>query len=188
MPRGLDLRLSAADTLRRCGMACQVSPDRTDRIMYFVGQGGKNPTAPDCRSYRPGCKVPEADCVGFALWALGKDRYEPPHWWNQNFIYQSATNSAQASRWRFCDPYAGCLALIRGPIPAKRDPKTGEVLVPADKRVGHVGIVTLAQDGKAVLVTHCSPSNHRRVGQGIAETTMAQAFGAREVYYVERAA
>lgn len=173
MTRGADLRLDPLTVVARAIGACAVPADKSRRVMYFVGQGGKDPAAPSCASHRPGCAVPEADCVGFALWAYGVDRYQPPTWWNQNSVHADAAGPRR--RWRFCSPYEGCLALIRGPIPG-------------DKRVGHIGVVVAAEANRATAIAHCSPRNHARVGQGIATTSVIQAFGtSRPIYFVERA-
>jgi hypothetical protein len=184
--RGKRLSLTTAERLARAE-AARVVPT-TGRIWYLVGAGGKDPEASHCGSRAASDGRLVADCVGFALWAYGVDRYHENGrgvmtWFNQNSIYAEALNLVghAAKCWRFCEPYVGCLALIRGPIAG-------------DSRVGHIGMVTgidmTTPDGW--LVTHCSPSNHRRVGQGIAETPIRpETFGkagrprTRPIYFVE---
>lgn len=167
--RGKVLNLTTEERLERARRAC-----REPGIMYKVAMGGKDPTAPHCATIVNGLYL--SDCVGFALWAYGRDRLDASStWWNQNSIYNDALKTRKA--WRFCSPYAGCLALIRGPVPAENGK-------PADKRIGHIGMLT---DVEQWLVAHCSPSNHKRVGHSLAETPMRpQTFGkTRPIYFVE---
>lgn len=190
--RGKVLALTPAEVVARARSLCVVPSDPASRIYYSskTGRnGGADPEAITCaslwRDKADGGRLwLTSDCVGLAMWAYGCDRYQPPLWVNQNALYREAT----AGRgWRFCDPYPGCLALIRGPIPG-------------DKRVGHMAVVTeirhatlngdqqLESNGAyATHVVHCSGSGKRRHGQAIGEDPIGLAMGtSRPVYFVER--
>jgi hypothetical protein len=202
MPRGVVLNLTPAEVVARARSLCVVPDDPAARIYYCNTpgrNGGADPEAITCASLWRDRKDTRddprgrlwatADCVGFALWAYGCDRLETAgngegtRWWNQNSIWLDATEPGdkrfahRRPTWRFCDPYPGCLALIRGPIPG-------------DKRVGHMAVVTKVVNGQATTVVHCSGSGKRRHGQAIGEDPIDVAFGkgpkARPVYYVER--
>jgi hypothetical protein len=177
--RGAILKLTPTDVVARALSLCLVPEDRQARIWYSAERGrngGSDPTANTCASIwrdpadgRIWCT---SDCVGLGLWAYGMDRYQPPLWLNQNSLYAEA--KAGRGGWRFCNPYPGCLALI---LDDKR--------LDGSRRPGHVGVVTRQVAGVWYAV-HCSPSNHKRAGQGIAETTVRVAMGARSVHYVDR--
>jgi hypothetical protein len=181
--RGKVLSLTPAEVVARALSLCVVPDDESARI-YYCNEPGKNggadPEAITCASlWRDRKDTKEdprgrlwatADCCGLAFWALGMDRFQPPLWLTQNSVHREAT----AKRgWRFCDPRPGCIA---GVVDGKKPD--------GSRRIGHVGIVTRQQAG-VWYVVHCSPSNHKRVGQGIAETTVRVAMGARPVYFAE---
>jgi hypothetical protein len=178
MNRGAIIKLSADEMVDRALSACAVPKDRYERIWYCNTpgkNGGSRPAADHCASVWQDKHVTwkTADCVGFLAWCMGFDRYQPPTWWNQNFILRDARGPRKF--WKLVEsPAVGDVALVPD-LPATATTR---------KRVGHVGLVT----GKANtdwLVTHCSPSNHKRVEQGIATTALSHAFGRREVFFVK---
>lgn len=182
MSRGLVIPVTPDECARRAITSCVVPTDYDARTWYKVGAGGKYPDAITCATIEREVDAKGrrcfADCVGFAMWCYGRDRCGADmKWWNQNSVHADAKKAAESGRprtWRFCAPYAGCIALIVDEV------------IGNDKRTGHMGIVTEVVDGKVVKVAHCSPSLHTEYKQGIAETTQAQAFGTkRVVYYVE---
>jgi hypothetical protein len=78
-----------------------------------------------------------ADCVGFALWCLGLDRYQPgvfnhyDGWMNTDSILDDAEHGVGGDHWEFLErPRLGCLVIY----PSIR--KDGRM-----KRMGHVGVV-----------------------------------------------
>lgn len=87
--RGLNLELQRAQVVMRALGAVYCRPVRPDRapddwvpcLIQYRLEGGyngdKDPAAPHCASWSFGLRVPTADCVGFALWAAGIDRYQP---------------------------------------------------------------------------------------------------------------
>ncbi len=200
MPRGVVLDfVDDAETVARAESLLVVPTDRQARIWYLSEpgrNGGSDPLANTCASIwrdkedtkdDPAGKVwCTADCVGFGCWCAGFDRYQPQRcvtmdWVNQNSMVGDArlVAAGKPGMFRFCDPRPGCFAVIVDE--RYTDPTTGKEKL----RVGHVGVVTRQLAG-VWYCAHCSPSNHKRVDQAIAETTVRVAMGARKVYFLER--
>lgn len=185
MTRGAIIPLSPAEVVARALSLCVVPDDRQARIWYSCERGrngGDDPTANTCASIwrdrgdggRIWCT---ADCVGFACWAAGIDRYQPARcvsyagWVNQNSMLMEARSGRPGALFHWLhSPRLGCFA----------------VLGTEGRRVGHVGIVVELGDA-GPRVAHCSPANHKRVDQAIAVTSEADAFGSRvgAVAYLE---
>lgn len=184
MTRGAILNLTPEQIVDRALSAC-VPPMDPDEVIWYCStpglNGGADPTAETCASVNPKSKVRSADCVGFLAWAAGFDRRQPVRcrtmeWVNQNSMIADAARPAGDGMFRrLLAPRLGCFAAIRDIPPT----------LTSKKRTGHVAIVTSLDP---LYVTHCSPSNHRRVLQGIAQTTLAQAFLGRvkDVVWLER--
>lgn len=192
MARGLLLDLTPAEVVARALSAAIVVEDREARIWYSSARGrngGSDPEALTCASlwHDPAAANhvrATADCVGFMAWAAGFDRYQPVRakpsyggWMNQASILMETRRIGGMFR-AIPVPELGAIAVI------------GDIRDAAGQRTrpGHVGIV-VALDGRDVKpenvqVAHCSPSNHPRVGQGIAVTSARVAFGTRPITYV----
>lgn len=91
--------------------------------------GGRNPTAPDCSSSweRRGKLVFTADCVGFAAWCTGFDRYQPGFplqggWINTTAMVKAAEEGLgwfdELSPWERAE--AGCLVVYPRRLPFRR--------------------------------------------------------------------
>ena len=179
MTRGLLLSLTPAEVVARALSLCVVPDDPAARIMYSSARGrngGGDPDALTCASlWRDGNRGPvraTADCVGFAAWAAGFDRYQPARatsyggWLNQASMIMEAARPG-GMFVELDEPVLGCIGAIDN----------------EGKRVGHVGIVVGFKDG-VPQVAHCSPSNERRVGQAIAVTSARVAFGSRQIHWL----
>lgn len=182
MARGLLLALTREEVVARALSSAVVVEDPSARIYYSAERGrngGTDPEALTCASLyrRSGNLVATADCVGFASWAAGFDRYQPKRatsyggWLNQASILMETRRAGGMFR-ALAAPELGCIAVI------------DDIRDAAGKRTrpGHVGIVV--ELTPVVKVAHCSPSNHRRVQQAIAVTGLREAFGSRPITYV----
>ncbi len=110
---------------------------------YKLGAGGRNPHTPTPFTQKDG--VEGADCIGFVLWCLGLNRYQPQvedgtigdygGWINTDSAMGDA-NSAQVF-FEFTDkPAPGDLVVF----PSIPDGRGGR------KRIGHVGLITATGD------------------------------------------
>lgn len=103
--------------------------------VYKLGAGGRNPRAETPFTVRDG--VLGSDCIGFVLWCLGIDRYDPKGfqlyggWQNTDSIIEDARLNNARSLWMLvARPQPGDLVVF----PSIR--KNGKMT-----RMGHVGLV-----------------------------------------------
>ncbi len=148
------LKLSPAEQIMRA----KLMAGRKD-IGYSMTpgkNGGRDPNAKDPCSV--GTRT--ADCVGFALWAMGLDRYQPDFvcgsyegWINTNSMMLDALGLRS-----FFTPMVELVYphLLVYPSASKK------LLAQGYPRVGHVGVVV--EIDRAV---HCSAGNARRLGHAI---------------------
>lgn len=185
MSRGLLLALTPAEVVDRALSSAIVVEDRDARTWYSSARGrngGADPEAITCaslwRDRASGKVVATADCVGFGSWAAGFDRYQPVRakpsyggWMNQASMIMETRRPGGMFR-ALAGPELGCIAVI------------DDIRDAAGKRArpGHVGIVV--ELAPAVRVAHCSPSNHKRVDQAIAVTSLREAFGTRPITFI----
>lgn len=108
----------------------------TQKAKYILGEGGRNPNNPDPFTPNKDGK-PGSDCIGFVLWCLGIDRYQPKifhhyaGWMNTDSIIADAKTGVGGGLWKLLDkPKVGCLVVF----PSTR--KNGKLA-----RIGHVGLV-----------------------------------------------
>lgn len=117
---------------------------------YKLGAGGKDPSAPFPMSTVDG--IYGCDCIGFVLWCLGLDRYQPQvkagtigsygGWINTD----SAIGDARTAQVFFevtHQPRAGDLVVFPGIV---RDGKR--------KRIGHVGLIVGSKMSTADWTAH----------------------------------
>ena len=156
------------------------------RIAYRLEggyNGGKDPTASHCASWSYGRRTPTADCIGFALWAVGIDRLQPGYvgsrgeWLNCDAILDDAHGSR-----RFFRP-VGSL-----------DGRPGDLLVsgaPDDGRHGHIGVIIAASatrpdpgELQEVTVVDCSPRHGRDTAIDVGGSWSRLAEIVRPVWYL----
>lgn len=119
--------ISVASAIKRAQAIASSKPTR-----YKLGAGGRNPSAPTPFTVRDG--ILGSDCIGFVLWCLGLDRYQPkafPYyegWINTDSAIMDARG--EQSIFEECEPELGCLVIF----PSIH--KDGRMV-----RMGHVGIV-----------------------------------------------
>lgn len=117
MARGKVLNLSPEERVNRALEGAYAQ----DFIQYCLTpgrNGGTNPDASTCASQwqRGNKNVWTSDCVGFALWAYGLDRYQPrgaaaeTKWLNTTSIWTMAKKGGQWAR-RLEVPTPGCLVV-----------------------------------------------------------------------------
>lgn len=142
MARGAILDLTVAQTVQRAVTA--LSPGAWDKVQYCLDSGrngGDDPARTTCASTWKHHKlgtVYTSDCVGFALWCLGVDRFQPhrfvPYggWINTNSLLEDAREPNQRDLFKqVAIPQPGDL-LVYG---------DGKRLPPLFKRKpGHVGV------------------------------------------------
>lgn len=154
---------------------------------YKLGAGGRNPRAATPFTVRDG--VLGCDCIGFVLWCLGIDRYQPElfplydGWINTDSCIMDA-NGGQKFFERIYRPEVGALVVFPGIV----DRKTGK-----RKRIGHVGIISSVPAEwpspvewelmsrrerskllKLVKVVDCAAASSRRIlRRAVKETTAA---------------
>lgn len=126
-------------------------------VTYGLGKGGMKPEAPHpwVGEVVDGKSAWLCDCSGFALWACGKSRYQPPLWYGTDMIVADAKNDG------------GIFSML-----------AWELALPGDLLVfpginghhGHVGVVTSSWSEGPKLVIHCSAGNFRRFNDAIQET------------------
>lgn len=137
-----------------------------DRAMAMIGRkdirysmirgrnGGRDPYAADPRSRG----YNSADCIGFAFWAFGIDRYQPDFPFYGGWINtDSMMMDAMAKRMFFVP-----LAEIEYPHMIVYPSGTKQEVAAGLPRIGHIGV---AIDDKRVI--HCSYSNDRLLGHGV---------------------
>lgn len=185
--------MRASEALKRAWLMANAKPTR-----YKLGAGGRNPEAPTPFTVKDG--VLGSDCIGFVLWCLGQDRYQPgkfPYydgWINTDSCIADATGK-QVLFERIRRPELGALVLFPGIV----DRKTGK-----RKRIGHVGIIVglpaewpspvewelmRAKDRTALLkqvqVIDCAAATSRRIlGRAIQATTAAASWDKPDMVFV----
>jgi hypothetical protein len=148
-------------------------------VVYKLGEGGRDPWATNCSTpwesrLRHGgtfslVSVPASDCVGFALWCLGVDRYQPETfplwggWMNTDSMIADARGGRtwweEIPRWKA---------------------QVGDLVVYGAKYLGlskgHVGVVVgvtpyAGQQAKVwtdrLTVAHCSSGHQKLLGYSI---------------------
>lgn len=168
----------------------------TKPMRYYLGAGGRDPNKPTCATSRDG--ISGSDCVGFVMWALGVDRYQPKKfrfydgWMNTDSVIMDATRPYLDSTTRcwqqLTRPEPGALVIF--PSLYKNGKRT---------RIGHVGLIVevpaewpdnlnewSAKERlnmlKLVKVIDCNASLARRLkGKAIAQTTMAALWSGHDV-------
>lgn len=121
--------------------------------IYKLGAGGMKPSSPVPWNAKMGC-----DCSGFAMWALGLSRFQPPRWFDTTAIVSDALNE---------------LGLFTQVVITEAQP--GDLFVWGDSggSQGHVGVITQCMPGlksTPTFVVHCSSGNFRRTGDAIRQT------------------
>lgn len=169
----------------------------TQKAKYILGEGGRNPA--NLTPFTPNAKgALGSDCIGFVLWCLGIDRYQPKlfthydGWMNTDSIMQDAKTGIGGGLWKLLDrPERGCLVIF----PSIH--KNGKMT-----RMGHVGIVVevpaewpsdlASWNSKArrellklVKVIDCNASMSRRLlGKAIGQTTAAALWDKPDAVWV----
>lgn len=170
----------------------------TQKAKYILGEGGRSPFA--LTPFTPNKDgVLGSDCVGWVLWALGIDRYQPKlftyydGWMNTDSIIDDAKTGVGGGLWKIlAKPEAGCLVIF----PSLRN-TAGKMT-----RMGHVGLVvevpgewpeefakwnstqrkTLLQ---LVKVIDCNASLARRLkGKAISQITAADLWNKSDAVFV----
>lgn len=112
----------------------------TKPMRYYLGAGGRDPSKATCATVRDG--ITGSDCVGFVMWALGIDRYQPSRfgyyggWMNTDSVIYDATDvkgrkTGFSRAWdRLSRPEPGALVIF--PSLYKNGKRT---------RIGHVGLI-----------------------------------------------
>lgn len=147
---------------------------------YVLGGGGREPNAATPFTSHNGKRG--ADCIGFALWCLGLDRYQPKvfnhydGWMNTDSILDDAEHGAGGDHWELLErPRPGCLVVYRSKYANGKRVLMGHVAVvvevPAEWRPR---ILCTAREWveqmKLVRVIDCAGALSRRLrGQAIAE-------------------
>ncbi len=177
----------------------------TKKAKYILGEGGRNPAnehpfTPDPRG------VLGSDCIGWVLWLLGIDRYQPglfglyDGWMNTDSIIRDADRHGGAPYrdgrrplWRILrKPKPGCLVIF----PSVH--KNGKRV-----RMGHVGVVVEVPAEwpddiaiwsaaerrellKLVKVIDCNASLRRKLtGKAIGQLTAADLWDKPDAVWVE---
>jgi cell wall-associated NlpC family hydrolase len=123
-------------------------------IRYGMGHGGMH--AGDESPTRDGL----CDCSGFAMWCVGRPRFDGAAWWDTTRIMHDAQHARSrfASRdWQAAQP--GDLVVYGDTRDA-----TGR------NRHGHVGVVTAVDSSGPISVVHCSKGNDTIFGVAVRET------------------
>jgi hypothetical protein len=189
------IALTAADHVVRARHAAQRPTNPLDTIRYFLDlekgtrNGGRNPEAMTCATTWTDAKGHvwhTSDCIGFLAWDNGFSRKQPKEVFS---TYDGAINcdsliiDARGDGWQdrknrkpprrqmfqeITRPYPGCMIVMPSIYP------TGGGRIPG--HCGEVVEVPAEWDPKTpqlelVRVIHCSPSNVKRCGQAIGETS-----------------
>lgn len=162
MSRGKKLKLTRAQVQQRAlNMIVALPPpppgapaDAGNRpINYRLDDsgllGGRDPERPHCADWSYGLRVPTSDCIGFALWASGIDRYQPEfngtneHWLNCRSLLDDAEGDM-----------VFCRTLLSGEAA-----KVGDWLLSGS----HIGVIVRPKSGPGLdhLVVDCSPRHGR---------------------------
>ncbi len=176
----------------------------TQKARYILGEGGRNPA--NLTPFTPNAKgALGSDCVGFVLWCLGIDRYQPElfgfydGWMNTDSIIMDAKYSdtyvqrKKPRLWKLLNrPEVGSLVIF----PSLRN-SAGKMT-----RMGHVGIVVevpaewpedLASWSpkerrellKLVKVIDCNASLSRKLsGKAIGQLTAATSWDKPDAVWV----
>ena len=103
---------------------------------YVLGGGGRDPHAPTPFTWHNGERG--ADCIGFAMWCLGLDRFQPKEfryyagWMNTDSILDDAHTGCAGGHWEVVNrPVPGDLVIYHSLRRAGRM-----------TRMGHVGVIT----------------------------------------------
>lgn len=168
----------------------------TQKAKYVLGAGGRSPWTNSPLTTKDG-KL-GSDCIGFALWATGLDRYQPKlftyydGWMNTDSIIDDAKSGVGGGRWKLLSkPQVGCLVIFPSLW------KNGKMI-----RMGHVGLVVevpgewpddFAQWSakertnllKLVKVIDCNASLRRRIsGNAIGQLTAASSWDKPDAVWV----
>lgn len=171
----------------------------TQKAKYILGEGGRDPNAstpftPDKNG------VVGSDCVGWVLWALGVDRYQPKlftyydGWMNTDSIIDDAQKGVGGRLWKLLNkPEPGCLVIF----PSLHN-AAGKMT-----RMGHVGLVVEVPGEwpddfaswsakertellKHVKVIDCNASFARRLaGKAIGQITAADLWNKPDAVWVK---
>lgn len=196
-PAGKVRPMLRADVIAR---ARRMAGEDGHDIRYWLKDfnGGRDPDADDPATHWKSkyLRTPMAtcDCAGFVAWCCGYARKQPGFvkgwdWINCDSMIAEARLVGAWFRV-LSQPVAGCIVVYQS-IDADND---------GDRdRIGHTGIVTgmVDQFGKPMLeldwttprwdrlqVAHCSPSNEKRFGWAIAETS-GTSFAGKGAYKKE---
>jgi hypothetical protein len=156
------------------GSNCQ-KMSTAERALVFVGNGlihyhlaypngGADPNV----GYPQDKQTGGCDCIGFAAWCAGFDRYQPKKfplydgYINTDSMIEEAVQSKPGGHWfeTLPNPEPGCF-IVAASFWKK---------LPLPRRViGHIGVVTDCSEWatkglKGIHVVHCSPSNVHRPG------------------------
>lgn len=123
-------------------------------IRYGLGHGGMHPE--DDSPTRDGL----CDCSGFALWCLGRSRFDGALWWDTTRIL----HDAQHDRLRFHSQ--DWAAAVPGDLLVYGDIRDAS----GNLRQGHVGVVSAVDSSGPLRVVHCSRGNDTVFGYAICET------------------
>ena len=121
---------------------------------YGLGEGGMDPEQLFPASERNAC-----DCSGFICWVLGLSRKTDIGFYQKfgGWIYTDSIEADMLSN-------TGIFELLQKPEPGCI------VVYGAGNKIGHVGIVSEALDGKMKKVIHCSKGNYTTYKDAIRET------------------
>lgn len=164
------LSFSANDAVSRARSIAQL------KSLYILGAGGRNPGAETPFTIKK--KRLGSDCIGFALWCLGLDRYQPVDgkyieypfydgWINTDSMLMDVAKDQV--EFEECDPFPGCVVVYPSIW------KNGKMV-----RMGHIGVVvevptkglteTKAQWYKRIRVIDCAGAFTRKLkGRAIQE-------------------
>lgn len=120
--------------------------------VYVLGKGGMKPDADRPSDAAWGC-----DCSGFAMWALGRSRFDGNEWWDTSKIHADAMTHPAGKLFTF-HTWA--------------EAKPGDTLAWGDHagHQGHIGLVTECDTEGPSKVAHCSHVNYKATNDAIAET------------------
>jgi hypothetical protein len=169
----------------------------TQKAKYILGEGGRNPLNLSPFTPNENGKL-GSDCIGFVLWCLGIDRYQPKRftyysgWMNTDSIIADAKTGVGGGLWKILTrPEPGCLVIFPSLW------KNGKMT-----RMGHVGLVVEvpaewpenflkwypdARTGllKLVKVIDCNASLKRKLsGKAIGQITAATLWNKPDAVFV----
>ena len=145
----------SAEILKRARIACALP------VAYKLGMGGMKPVRES-----PANSEGQCDCSGFVSWCLGVSRQTADPFYKQLNGGWIETTAVVAD------------ALAAHGLFAKVDSaEVGDIIVWGDSKKngktvqGHIGIVSVVENGRATRVIHCSNGNFKRSGQAVQETS-----------------